>query len=168
MFSPTVPLLPYAQATATQRAQALHYLQARLQHHFPTLPERAFARTLAECRPPLLLTGAQVALARPDLTQLVQYLGRAPELPVLDPPLYGGPALALAQYVWQTSELAVGALTELASAPPPGCGPRLGALLRRLTQLHPLAEQVVQAQRWDLPGGPPPAPGHSRRGTRAR
>ncbi|MGI4883923.1 MAG: hypothetical protein ACRYFR_03070 [Janthinobacterium lividum] len=159
MFSLTASLLPYAQATASQQTQALRYLQARLQRHFPALPERAFVRTLAECRPPLLLTGTQVALARPELTQLVQYLGNAPELPVLDPPLYGWPALALAQYVWQTSELAVGALIELASAPPPRCGPRLGALLRRTTQLHPLAEQVVQAQRWDLPGGPRLPPG---------
>jgi len=48
MFSPTASLLPYAQATATQQVQVLHYLQARLQSHFPTLPERSFIRTLAE------------------------------------------------------------------------------------------------------------------------
>jgi hypothetical protein len=75
MFSPTTSLLSYSQATATQRAQILHYLQVRLQLHFPTLPERPFVRTLAECRPTLLLTGTQVALSRHELTQLVQYLG---------------------------------------------------------------------------------------------
>jgi hypothetical protein len=159
MFPPPASLLPYAQATATQRAQALHYLQARLQLHFPTLLECPFLRTLAECRPALLLTGTQVALARPELTQLVQYLGNAPELPLLDPPLYGLPALELAQYILHTSELAVRALIELASAPGDRCGLHLGALLQRITRPYPLAEQVVQSQRWDLPGGPRLPPG---------
>lgn len=160
MCSPPAFRLPYAQATATQRAQARHYLQARLQRHFPTLPERAFERTLAELRPTLLLTGTQVALAHPhELSQLVQYLGHAPELPVLDPPFYGGPALELAQYMLHTSELTVGALTELARGPAARYGPRLGALLRRTARPYALAEQVVQAQRWDLPGGPRLPPG---------
>lgn len=159
MFGSPTSLLPYAQATATQRAHALHYLQARLQRHFPTLPERAFVRTLAECRPALLLTGPQVSLARSELTQLVQYLGNAPELPLLDPPLYGWPALALAQYVLHTTELALSTLPELARALPGRCGPALGALLQRLARPCPLAEQVVQAQRWDLPGSPPLPPG---------
>lgn len=141
-------------ATASQRAQALHYLQTRLRFHFPTLLERAFVRTLTEFRPTLLLTGTQVALSLPELTQLIQYLGHAPELPLLDPPLYGLPALELAQYVLHTSELAVGALTELARAPDARCGPHLGALLRRTARPCPPAEQVVQAQRWDLPGSP--------------
>ncbi|WP_223654254.1 hypothetical protein [Hymenobacter psoromatis] len=154
MFFPTASLLPYAQATATQQAQALHYLQARLQPHFPTLPERPFVRTLAECRPALLLTGTQVSFAYPELTQLVQYLGNAPELPVLDPPLYGWSALKLAQYILHTNELAVSALTELVRALNTRYGPQLEALLRRLARPYPLAEQVVQAQLWDLPGSP--------------
>jgi hypothetical protein len=152
MFSPTTSLLPYSQATATQRAQILHYLQARLQLHFPTLPERPFVRTLAEFRPTLLLTGTQVALSRLELTQLIQYLGNAPELPLLDPPLFGRPALELAQYLLHTNELTVSAIIELASEPDARCGPRLGELLRRNARQYPLAEQVVQAQRWDLPG----------------
>jgi hypothetical protein len=159
MFSPTALLLPYAQATATQQGQALHYLQARLQRHFPTLAERPFVRTLAECRPALLLTGTQVSLAHPELTQLVQYLGNAPELPVLDPPLYGWSALELAQYMLHTNELAVSALTELACTLNIRCGPHLGALLRRLARPYPLAEQVVQAQLWGLPGSPRLPPG---------
>jgi hypothetical protein len=114
MFSPTTSFLPYLQATATQRAQILHYLQARLQHHFPTLPERPFVRTLAEFRPTLLLTGTQVALSRLELIQLIQYLGNAPELPLLDPPLFGRPALELAQYLLHTNELTVSAIIELA------------------------------------------------------
>lgn len=152
MFFPTPSLLPYQQATATQRAQILLYLQARLQLHFPTLPERPFVRTLAECRPTLLLTGTQVALSRHELTQLVQYLGNAPELPLLDPPLYGRFALELAQYLLHINELTVSALIELASEPNAHCGPRLGELLRHIARPYPLAEQVVQAQRWDLPG----------------
>ena len=86
MFPPLASLLPYAHATAAQRAQARHYLQARLRLHFPTLPERFFVRALAEFRPALLLTGTSVTLLFPELTQLVQYLAGAPELPLLDPP----------------------------------------------------------------------------------
>lgn len=140
IFSSTASLLPYAQATATQQAQALNYLQTRLQLHFPTLPECPFVRTLAECRPALLLTGTQVSLAHLELTQLVQYLGNAPELPILDPPLYGWSALKLAQYILHTNELAVSALIELARTLNIHCGPHLGALLRRLARPYPLAE----------------------------
>jgi hypothetical protein len=159
MFSSTASLLPYSQATATQQAQALYHLQARLQSHFPTLPERPFVRTLAECRPALLLTGTQVSFAYHELTQLVQYLGNAPELPVLDPPLYCWSALDLAQYVLHTNELAISVLPELTRVLNTRCGPHLGALLRRIVRPYPLAEQVVQAQLWGLPGSPRLPPG---------
>jgi hypothetical protein len=155
MSSATTRLLPYAQATASQRAQLLQYLQARLRLHFPTLPERPFARTLAECAPPLLLTGAQVALTRLDLTQVVQYLGDAPELPVLDPPFYGPWALDLAQYLLHSSELNVGAIVALAAGSATPCPPQLWALLQHLATPYPLAKRIVQARRWDLPGSPP-------------
>lgn len=154
MLPPTASLLPYAQATATQRSQALHYLQARLRAHFPTLSEHPFARALAEFRPALLLTGTQVALPYPELTQLVQYLGHAPEVPLLDPPLYGPWALALAQYALHSSELAAGAIEALAAAPRAPCPPLLWQLLQRLATPAPLAERIVQAQRWELPGSP--------------
>ncbi|MDJ0367825.1 hypothetical protein QMK33_21990 [Hymenobacter sp. H14-R3] len=131
MFSPTALLLPYAQATATQRTQVLPYLQDRLQLHFLTLPERAFVRLVQEFEPVLLLTGTQVTLPYPEVTQLVQYLGHAPELPLLDPPFYYPTALELAQYVLHTSELTVGTLPELARALGTRCGPRFGALLHR-------------------------------------
>ena len=49
-------------------------------------------------------------MAEADLTQLAQHLAAAPELPVLDPPLYGLPALHLAQHSLQTSELAAWAI----------------------------------------------------------
>ena len=159
MFSPTALLLPYAQATTTQRTQILRYLQGRLQRHFPSLSERAFVRLVQEFRPALLLTGAQVTLPYPELTQLVQYLGHAPELPLLDPPFYCPTALELAQYVLHTSELTVGTLPELARALGTRCGPLFGALLHRLARPCLLAEQVVQAQRWDLPGSPRLPPG---------
>lgn len=158
MLSPTASL-PYTQATATQRAQVLQYLQTRLRLHFPTLPERVFARALAEFRPDLLCTGTQLLPRSHDLTQLVQYLAASPELPLLDPPIHGPWALDLAQYVLHTSELAVRALRELVSEPGSRCGPHLGELLRRLTRSYSLAEQVVQAQRWDLPGSPRLPPG---------
>lgn len=154
MFSHPALLLPYAQATAIQRVQTLHYLQARLQLHFPTLPARAFDRALAEFRPALVLSGTQVSLRLSELTQLVQYLAGAPELPLLDPPIYGQFALELAQYILHTSELAVRALYELPSESATRYGPRLGELLRRTARPHLLAEQVVQAYPWSLPGSP--------------
>lgn len=159
MTFPPASSLPFQRATATQRAQLLHYLQVRLQPHFPTLTERPLVRTLAEMRPALLLTGTQVMLTYPELTQLVQYLGNAPELPLLDPPFYGPHALELAHYILHTSELAVAALCELTNTLNARCGFRLWELLQRLAQPHTLAEQVVQAQRWDLPGSPRLPPG---------
>jgi hypothetical protein len=151
--------LPYAQATASQRAQLGHYLQARLQRHFPTLPARAFDRTLAEFRPVLWFIGAQVTLTPGDLLQLVQYLGHSPELPLLDPPLFCRPALVLAQYTLLTSELTVGVLTELVGT-------------RRAAAAHGPALPAGRADRagpaLGLARQPPPAPGHARRGTRAR
>ncbi len=152
--SPTALLLPYAQATPAQHAQALHYVRERLRPHFPTLPERAFAQALEEFRPELLLSGPRVALVPQDLTQLAQHLAASPELPLLAPPLYGLPALALAQYVLHTGELAARVLPELAAQCVP-CGPRLWHLLQRLVDPYSLAEQVVQAWRWDLPSSPP-------------
>jgi len=151
--------LPYAQATASQRAQLVHYLQGRLQRHFPTLPARAFVRALAEFRPALLLSGTQVTLTLPDLFQLVQYLGYSPELPPLDPPLFCRPALEVAQYTLHTSELTVGVLTELAGTRDVRYGPHLSALLWRTARPYPLAEQIVQSQLWDLPGSPRLPPG---------
>ena len=156
MPSPTACCLPYAQASAAQRTQALHYLLARLRLHFPTLPERVFARTLAEFRPELVLHEPLVSLAPSILQQVVQYLGNSPELPPLDPPLYCRPALTLAQCVLHGRELVAAALPELLPGP---VGPRLHALLAYLSQAQPLAEQIVQAQRWDLPGSSPLPPG---------
>ena len=157
MASPPTSSLPYAQATAAQRAQALHDLQARLRGHFPMLPERSFARVLAEFRPDLLLTPTQIGFLPLDLTQVAQALASAPELPLLDPPLYGQPALALAQHSLHTSELAVQALVELVGQPTGGS--QLVTLLQRLTTYYPLAEQVVQAWRWDVPSSPALPPG---------
>lgn len=81
-------LLPYQQATDRQRAHALAYLQQRLHPHFPSLAPRAWSRTLHEFQPELLLTGPLVTLRSADLIQLAQHLADAPELPLLDPPLY--------------------------------------------------------------------------------
>lgn len=167
MLSPTASLF-YAQATATQRTQVLQYLQTRLRRHFPTLPAQAFARALAELRPPLLVTGSYVALPYLDLTHLVQYLSDTPALLLLDPPLFGPWALELAQHSLHTSELTAGVLVALAAKPRTGCPPPLWTLLQRLATPYPLAERIVQARRWDLPSSPPlpagqpgggPAPG---------
>ena len=167
MFSRPAPPLPYAQATPIQRAHALHALQERLSHHFPTLPERSFARALEEFRPDLLLHHAQLRFSHSELTQLVQLLDASPERPLLDPPIYGPAALELAQHSLRTRELAVRALAELVARRTRG-GPHLYALVQCLVDCYPPAEQLVQAWRWDLPSSPPlprvapgegPAPG---------
>jgi hypothetical protein len=150
--------LPYHQATAAQRALAVDYLQQRLGSHFPTLRVSSWPVALADHRPDLWLRGSAVALAETDLIQLAQHLAASPELPVLDPPLYGLAALQLAQYSLQSSELAVWALAEVAAGAT-ACGPRLYALLRRLAHPSPLADQVVQAWCWNLASAPPLVPG---------
>ena len=146
--------LPYHRATAAQRTLAVICLQQRLSTHFPTLRASTWSQALAEHQPDLWLRDSAVALAETDLTQIAQHLAAAPELPVLDPPLYGLPALYLAQDRFQTSELAVWALVEVVTKAT-ACGPRLSALLRRLAHPSPLAEQVVQAWCWNLASAPP-------------
>ncbi|MCI1189879.1 hypothetical protein MON38_20850 [Hymenobacter sp. DH14] len=155
---PTGVRLPYQHATAAQRALAVGHLQQRLGAHFPSLRASTWSHALAEYQPDLWLTGSAIMLAETALTQLAQHLAAAPELPVLDPPLYGLPALHLAQHSLQTSELAARALGEVAASAT-ACGPRLYALLCRLTHPNPLAEQVVQAWCWNLSSAPPLPPG---------
>ena len=155
---PTGVRLPYHQATTAQRALAINYLQQRLGAHFPTLRASTWPQALAEFQPDLFFTGSAFTLADTDLTQFVQHLAAAPELPVLNPPLYGLPALHLAQDRLQTSELAAWALPEVAAAATT-CGPRLYALLRHLAHPSPLAQQVVQAWCWNLASAPPLPPG---------
>jgi hypothetical protein len=159
MFAqPTGVRLPYQQATAAQRALAVDHLQQRLRTHFPALRASTWSQALAEYQPDLWLTGQAIALAETDLTQLAQHLAAAPELPLLNPPLYGLPALHLAQHSLQTSELVAGAIGEVAASATT-CGPRLYALLRCLAHPSPLAEQVVQAWCWNLASAPPLPPG---------
>ena len=119
---PTGVRLPYHRATTAQRALAADHLQWRLGAHFPSLRASTWPHALAQLQPDLWLTGSAVALARTDLTQLAQHLAAVPELPVLDPPLFGLPALHLAQDRLQTSELASWALPEVAAAATT-CGP---------------------------------------------
>ncbi len=150
--------LPYHRATPAKQAQAMAYLRQRLRHHFPTLRLGTWARALADYQPDLWLSGPALTLAEADLLALAQHLATAPELPALDPPLYGLPTLQLAQHSLRTSELAAGVLPELL-APAANCGPRLHTLLCRLVRPHPLAQQVVQAWCWNLASAPPLPPG---------
>jgi hypothetical protein len=160
---PTGVRLPYHQATATQRALAVDHLQQRLGSHFPTLRASTWSQALAEYQPDLWLTGQAVALAETALTQLAQHLAAAPEFPVLDPPLYGLPALHLAQHSLQTSELATWAIGEIAASAT-ACGPRLYALLCRLA--WPIL--VCSPSKWcRLGAGTWPAPRRCRRLSRA-
>ena len=156
--SPTGVRLPYHRATAAQRALAVAHLQQRLSAHFPALRASTWPHALAEYQPDLWVTGHSVTLDATALTQLVQHLAAVPELPVLDPPLYGLPALHLAQDRFQASELTVWTLRKVAAAAT-ACGPRLYALLRHLAHPSSLAEQVVQAWCWNLASAPPLPPG---------
>lgn len=150
-------LLPYAQASVAQRERLLAYLRQRLPYHFPTLSPAAWLRALFEFQPTLVLTGADsVTLDPSELQQLVIHLASSPELPVLDPPVYGLATLDVAQRWLHGLELAFAVLPELM---PGASGPRLIALLTYLYQPYPLAEQVVQAWRWDLASSPSLPPG---------
>jgi hypothetical protein len=157
MLSPTASPLPYQRATTAQRLQVLHYLQARLVQHFPALSGYALARILTraldEFRPDLWYTGEQVALDPVELQQFVNHVAASAEFPVLDPPILDPSTRDLTQYVLHNSELVVWVLPELEASDRP-CGPRLLALLRRLTQPPLVAQQLIQTWRWDVPGGP--------------
>ena len=146
-------LLPYAQASVAQREQLLAYLRRRLPHHFPTLSLAAWLRALFEFQPMLVLSKPEgVTLDAEELKQLVQHLNSSPELPILDPPVYGLTTLDVSQHYLWAKELALTVLPELI---PSHTGPRLLALLTYLCQPYLLAEQVVQAWRWDLVSSPP-------------
>jgi len=157
MLSPAASSLPYQLATTAQRAQVLHYLQARLVHHFPTLPERArvcvLTRALSEFCPDLWYTGDQVALAPRELSQFVQHVAASAEIPALDPPIHDQSCQCLMQYALHNQELVVWVLPELEASSSP-CGPRLLTLLRQVMQPPLVAQQLSQAWRWDVPGGP--------------
>jgi hypothetical protein len=150
-------LLPYAKASVAQRELLLAYLRQRLHYHFPTLSPAAWLRALFEFQPTLVLIGSDsVTLDPSELQQLVNHLASSPELPVLDPPVYGLAMLDVVQHWLHSSELATAVLPELPSGTG---GPRLLALLTYLCQPYPLAEQVIQAWRWDLASSPPLPPG---------
>ncbi len=149
-------VVPYAQASVAQREHLLAYLHLRLPFHFPTLSPAVWLRALFEFQPTLVLTGPDsVTLDPVELQQLVQHLNSSPELPLLDPPIHSLATCELAQRALYSSELVTAALPELT----PGTGgPRLLALLTYLCQPSLLAEQVVQAWRWDLASAPPLPP----------
>ncbi|RZJ57964.1 MAG: hypothetical protein EOO55_02120 [Hymenobacter sp.] len=145
--------LPYAQASVIQREQFLTFVRQRLHYHFPTLSPAAWLRALFEFQPTLVLTGPDtVTLEVTELRQLVQHVASSPELPLLDPPIYGLPTLEVAQRWLRAQELLAAALSEVETRDQ---GPRLKALLTYLGQPYPLAEQIIQAWRWDLPSSPP-------------
>lgn len=146
-------LLPYSQASIVQREQLLIYLRRRLPYHFPTLSPSAWLRALFEFQPILVLCDdSSVTLDPEALQQLVQHVAGSPELPLLDPPVHSWATLDVAQRYLHGRELAAAVLPEVV---PGTCGPRLLALLTYLCQPYALAEQVVQAWRWDLASAPP-------------
>jgi len=151
--NPAARYLPYAQASVTQREQLLTFVRQRLRYHFPTLSPATWLRALFEFQPTLVLTGLDtVTLEEAELRQLVQHVASSPDLPLLDPPIYGLPTLQLAQRWLRGQELLAAARAELETR---HLSPRLSTLLVYLGQPCPLAEQIIQAWRWDLPSSPP-------------
>lgn len=151
--TPAARYLPYSQASVSQREQLLAFVRQRLRDHFPTLSPAAWLRALFEFQPTLVLTDLNtVTLEENELRQLVQHVAGSSELPLLDPPIYGLPTLELAQRWLRGQALRAAALTEVGTRPQ---GPRLAALLTYLGEPYPLAEEVIQAWRWDLASSPP-------------
>lgn len=89
--------LPYTQATFSQRALALAIVQEELKHHFPVLPWLSWARELDALQPDLWVDGSLVTVNYTDLIKLTQRLASVPEMPTLDPPIYGPRSLYLAR-----------------------------------------------------------------------
>ena len=138
------PCLPYAQATIGQRALALAGVYEALQHHFPTLSWGAWLTGLDTLQPDLWLEGPLVTLDYADLLQLTQTLAGSPELPPLDPPLYGPHCLYLARRLQEYAEGAVGALAEL-EANPAAYGLHTHALIRKLAAGNGVVAEVLAA-----------------------
>ena len=136
--------IPFAQATALQVSRAITDANERLVLHFPSLSWSTWSETLLQMQPDLLMNGKEVSLDWPDLSRLVQRLGAAQELPVLDPPVYGPAAGEVAQQHITYQRQAVRALNEMLENPP-ACGPLVFALVALLAKGYAAAEHIYDA-----------------------
>ena len=135
--------IPYAQATFSQRALALVSVQEELKYHFPLLPWLSWARELDALQPDLWVEVHSVTLDYADLVKLTQQLARAPEMPSLDPPIYGLNSLYLARRLSEYAHQAVLALAELEENPF-AYGLHTSAIITKLAAGNGVVEDFMQ------------------------
>ena len=136
--------ISYAQATLSQRALALASVQEELKHHFPVLPWLSWARELDALQPDLWVEGHLVTLDYSDLIKMTQRLASVPEMPLLDPPIYGSQSLYMARRLSEYAHQAVLALAELEKNPL-AYGAATSAIIMKLAAGNGVVEEVMQA-----------------------
>ena len=149
---------PYAQASPLYISCALFFLQKELADHFPerTLDWLTWAKALDFLRPDIWEMGERmVFLETQDVKRLAQYLATSPELPTLDPPLYGPRSAYLAKRLVNYADEARDALVEL-EANPKAYGARVWELVLNLALGNSVADEVHYATDLNAnPGGEP-------------
>jgi hypothetical protein len=151
--------LPYAHASPPFISRALIFLQQELASHFPepVLDWLTWAKALAQLRPDLWVApGEIVTLDAQDVKRLAQYLTGSPELPTLEPPLYGPHAAYLAKRLVRYADEARAALVEL-EAYPKAYGPCVWNLVLTIALGNATADEVYHATWWDVKKGEEPA-----------
>ncbi|MFD2788029.1 helix-turn-helix domain-containing protein [Hymenobacter rubripertinctus] len=136
--------VPYCEATFQQKALAVASLQQELKDHFPPLPLPRWATELDALHPDLWIEGQVVELDYADLTQLTQRLAMAPELPMIDPPVYNHRARYLARRQAEYTQQAIAALAELEQNPS-AYGPDTRGLILKLAIGNGVVTEVLQA-----------------------
>ena len=151
--------LPYTDASALHVSCALLFLQRELADHFPepALDWLTWAKALDQLRPDLWVDPqGTVSLDALEVKRLAQYLACSPELPTLEPPLYGPRSAYLAKRLVNYADQAVDALAEL-EAHPQAYGPHVWELVLSLALGNATADEVFQATTWGKSKGEEPA-----------
>lgn len=152
----TAYCVPYADASEPQRAQALHYLQERLQQHFPPLSPATWTNALNQLQPDLWVEEQTVTLDEDDLTYLANRLALSSEVPALDPIIHGPRSGYLSKRMVHNEFDAIQALEEML-ANPLAYGPLVYRLVTSQALGNLVADEVFQATHrgpWGRPGGP--------------
>lgn len=154
----TATCLPYAQASPLLISCALDFLRQELASHFPgdTLNWLTWSNALGRLRPDVWVDQGEVFLDAQDVSRLAQHLNGSPELPTLEPPLYGARAAYLAKRLVNYANEALDALDEL-EAGPKAYSPRVWELVLSLALGNSVADEVFQATAWSAERGEEPA-----------
>ena len=142
--SDTATQIPYAEATFPQRTLALASVQEELKHHFSALPLLRWSTELDALQPNLWVEGEEITINYEDLVRLTQRLSWAPELPALDPPIYGPQSLYLARRLSEYAYQAVLALAEMEQNPL-AYGKHTRSIILKLAAGNGVAEEVLRA-----------------------